>query len=479
MKYDAVQIINGYFSRRMSVLLTLFIMFTALAYGAAGTFKQYFTGSDKRIVLTIKDKDIGIQEAISAKQVKNLHESSYKNGVSFLNCEYSAVSAEKISAKANICLTDDNYCSFWSRELIQGSFISESAYNEGRKVAVISDKFAVDLFGTTDALKNQVDIFGESYKIIGVFAEHTSLISLLSTDGINDVFVPFTSMKEGGDKPVETLFLKDGEFEEDDLLSYQIRSELDKDFKINSNNYNVFDYYTYQMDNYTLLPVLQFIIGIIVAVLLIKFTMFYMIRFKLALREELKTCYLFDAIKNNRYKYMKLIVMCFLPAAVMLAVLYITKPHIKIPPEYIPADNIFDFRFYWDIVNNRMIQNNIKGAYTLGEFEVYYKNTAICINLFTAVAAIILLQIISSIRVIKAVERPNVLVLKIVAISTLSIPVTIFIFGISGFAFAIPFREIGLLYAALLLKGALYRRRNNDAALLDDGLGSCQIFHAN
>jgi putative ABC transport system permease protein len=112
----------------------------------------------------------------------------------------------------------------FTRALAQGSYVSRSDVDTGRRVAVLGSAVARKLFGDRDPVGLQMDVAGVRFRVVGVFA---NLGQSLGVDRDDEVHIPITAMQRLlGTSRVDALAIKAGDPGHISTLSTQVVSEL-------------------------------------------------------------------------------------------------------------------------------------------------------------------------------------------------------------------------------------------------------------
>lgn len=93
-------------------------------------------------------------------------------------------------------------------------------------------------------------------------------------------------------------------------------------------------------------------------------------------------------------------------AGAVVLVIAMIKFELYIPPEYIPSNNVFDLKFYFDIIKSSMQHDISFYGYIPSEFERSLKNAVAIQGVLVSCAATALLLVISNARLAKSVVNP-------------------------------------------------------------------------
>ena len=101
------------------------------------------------------------------------------NGVSYF---YGKVQEQPV----RLVETDENYSKIHALQMQSGEFYN----NDFEDVCVISSDLALKLFAQIDVVQNIIQIDEKFYTIVGVYGSDNSFLSLISSDGMDEIFIP-------------------------------------------------------------------------------------------------------------------------------------------------------------------------------------------------------------------------------------------------------------------------------------------------
>ena len=112
----------------------------------------------------------------------------------------------------------------FTRQLAQGTYVSRSDVDTGRRVAVLGYGVAQALFGDRDPVGLQMDVAGVRFRVVGVFAK---LGQSLGVDRDDEVHIPITAAQRLlGTSRVDALAINAPDAGRIDALSGQVTGEL-------------------------------------------------------------------------------------------------------------------------------------------------------------------------------------------------------------------------------------------------------------
>ncbi|MDI1462775.1 ABC transporter permease [Catellatospora sp. KI3] len=110
------------------------------------------------------------------------------------------------------------------RDLRTGTYLSRTDVDTGRRVAVLGDKVARQLYGARDPVGQQLSIAGVRFRVIGVFAP---LGQSLGVDRDNEVHIPLTTAQRLiGTNRIDAFAVKAPDSDGIDSLGRDIVAEL-------------------------------------------------------------------------------------------------------------------------------------------------------------------------------------------------------------------------------------------------------------
>jgi putative ABC transport system permease protein len=112
----------------------------------------------------------------------------------------------------------------FTRELAQGTYVTRSDVDTGRRVAVLGYAVAQKLFGDRDPVGLQMDVAGVRFRVVGVFAR---LGQSLGVDRDDEVHIPITAAQRLlGTSRVDALAVRAPDSGRINALSGQVVTEL-------------------------------------------------------------------------------------------------------------------------------------------------------------------------------------------------------------------------------------------------------------
>ncbi len=264
--------------------------------------------------------------------------------------EYEKLEASKIKSKRNVIMngkkqvtvigTEPSFMQLETYDFLQGSFFGETATHEEHRVAVIGESLAFELFGSKWAVGNTCKLGDTIYQVVGVYKDYNQLRDYYLEGGTYKVFIPETSelCKEW---PLEALEMV-GTLEKKEMLE---KLEINEANSVINNRENWWG-------EVLLLCHLPYILVLLLLIL--------------RLRGVLKEC---GWCKENKERN-KVLALKIGGYMIAIFVVYrLWKRDIYIPSNKLPSDNLFDLKFYWELLKAEWAKHNQLLGYSLSYFE--------------------------------------------------------------------------------------------------------------
>jgi len=291
------------------------------------------------------------------------------------------ISTESIISKKKVkaTLVDERYCDMYKVNILKGTGVDGFSVENERKVIIISDELSLQLFNSLNALEEKVKLGKDIYEVIGIYKKEKSIIYSISEDSYERVIIPYSSLGDGMKKKIDVLSIVSN----DDASIVKINlGAVNK--KID--NYNLVDYSTDKKIGFQNIKIIFNIIALILSIMII-----YKI-YKIS-REEYsyftiraKNSYFKELIKGEK-KHIVMFVIKIIICLLVIFILYkVTNFELTIKNQWIPEDNILDFKFYKKVFLSEInFSNNIGTFATIN--ERYLRN----INKFQLINSILLM----------------------------------------------------------------------------------------
>lgn len=281
------------------------------------------------------------QEGFTVKEALKSEEELEQAGITVFSSQKGKLTGENgVELSVTQKVTDDRYADVYGLPLLRGTYFVSRGIESMDRFAVISDKAALALFKSLDAVGHEVNINQTRYTVIGVYEHNRSLLNDLSSDGNDMVFVPLSSQASVMEEmPVNlTVPLQGNDGSQDTIGAVQQILGA----KIAG----------YQMEDLTQatrvmeqnMQILWFIVGITIGILLLRIGLDLLIRFTKDIRKRRQQT------EHSPFWTKKQVCRLAVGTGLLLFTgviwsLVSFSPYI--PPQYLPKDNIFDLRHYW------------------------------------------------------------------------------------------------------------------------------------
>lgn len=434
----------------ISLLFFLVIIINSISKDIGNTYKDDYAN---RIEINVGSNSIDHGNLISTGDIEDMARIFPNGNISYMNQKDTAIEANNAVFPIKAVLSGENLEKFEGLNMLRGCFFSSEQYQYGNKVAVVSDTMAFKLFGTHNIIGNEIYISDTKYRITGIYKSRKSILSVLASDGVERVYIPFNSMPGSSSELLNTIFIKDAGLKEEVFRVHATEEKLKEQLKTDTGLYRINDFYDSSIYASQPLSVFIFLVGVLLICQLIKYLIIYL-KFGTAK---------FKAALNNNYfigiliKW-KLRIPLFVIGVMLILFFAVTVFRTVsfrgiVPARYIPADNIFDFGFYAEKIRDAIYSGNNYTGYVPTQLEALYGSE---LQLIYISMLFLLLNFIASLSAIKL----NKLVSESVAEQMTALAVSILIglampFGlclVCGIKYIIPVKEMMILIMYLTIK---------------------------
>lgn len=427
----------------MSILFCLVFLLNSLAAGFQADYEKRYGGRFEINIHSVKAAD---DRTIKYKQIQNMVNYPLER-VSYLNETEAYIKTGNSGCAVDTVLCGENLIDFIDIHMLQGTFLSKDQHELGKKVAVISDNLALRLFMTNKVLGNRVSVAGVMYTIVGVYKKEVTPFSILYSDGAERIYIPFESVAGYNSRTINTVLISDKKFQEATFGTDNV-TEFLKKTGVDSSNYKIKDFYNSNV--YVSQPLSAFIlyVGVLIILMLLSYFIRYIKDGLAFFRNRMEGGYLFEVMAGARLR----LIVFFLGAAVLLvsmgAICYAVRFKGSIPYQYIPSENIFDFKFYGSLIKTCIFNSNRSTGYIPTQYELCLNINLIFSYALTICIFINFIAVKSTIKLYKLVAGySNVESLTILALSLLIGAVGgLLICVVSGLQFTFPVN-----YAVILI----------------------------
>ena len=133
----------------------------------------------------------------------------------------------KVQKDVTIIGTTESFAEIVNLPAVKGKFFTKSQSDSGKKVAVIGQTIADDVFGTKNPIGEKIDIKGQKYQVLGVLKAQGSTFGV---DQDNTVIIPFTAAQQQfGTDQVNNIYAKAQSQADVNEVAAEIKKTLLKD----------------------------------------------------------------------------------------------------------------------------------------------------------------------------------------------------------------------------------------------------------
>ncbi len=434
----------------MSSLFLLVISINSVSLEIDNTYKN---GYASRMEINLNSNYVDQRNLIKASDIEDLAMAFPNGSISYMTQSDSIIEANHAIFPIKAVLSAENVENFLGLYMLRGCFFNSEQYQYGNKVAVISDTLAYKLFTSHNVIENEIYISGVKYKIIGLYKSKGSMLSALASDGVERVYIPFNSVSNNASKLINTIFVKDDSLKEKPFRIHTMEGTLKERLRVEPNIYKINDFYDSSI--YTSQPLLLFIflVGVLLICQVIKYFIKYLKFGVLNLKVGLRSNYFAGIL----FKWKLRIPLYIIGAMLILLLLAEICQSITfkgvIPAEYIPVDNVFDFKFYANKIREAIYTLNSNFGYIPTQLELIlrYNLTVVYISMLFLILNFI--AVLSSIKLDKLVSGAITKQMTALATSAvIGLAISFIICLLCGINFIIPVKEMIILIMFLAIK---------------------------
>ena len=413
--------IQSYAFKKLIGLLSIMFLLIVIIYSISIDFNIVSENSySKRMEINIKNRFTTSNQPklLTYRQFDKLKKYPM-DSVSITNEIDSFLETERSGYPVKVVLSGEELDNFINIHMVKGAFLNSDQNRLGSKVAVISETLVQKLFLTDYVLGNEIYILGMKYKIVGIFKDDSSIFSLLSSDGVERVYIPFESMPNYTQLAINTVYVKDSRLQQNPF-SIESLDDILKKLNVNIDLYKVSGYSKSSVFISQPFSVFILFIGILIILSILR----YFLKFI-----KLVFCH-FNALLKDRYflemlavSKLKILFIVFVSALFPLSIgiIYNTiKFNGFIPYEFIPGDNVFDFGFYLIIIKQAINNANNFAGYIPTKLELLFKVYILTTYILFLFLVIIFVFINNAIKLQKSLSDTNSKSLLALAVSIVS-----------------------------------------------------------
>ncbi len=266
-------------------------------------------------------------------------------------------------------LTNNNFFEV-TKYTIYGEDITDQNLKNRDKVAIISSTLALKLFFNIDAVGKIININDENYTIVAVYEEFDDIISNLSSDGKERIYIPYTCYKDFKQAAINTIIYANSA----PSASKIEQKTLEQYYSINfSEKLKVISTFEH---------IIFLIIYIYVCVLALKIWWKFCKDKAEKIKNSLGNYYFLKSIKNDFTDYLLFVLVGIGIPLIIIFAFTVFDFSIFIPSKYIPYDNIFEISYYAKVI----IQNSNELNSLSASGNTYY--LSFYSNIFNAMLAL-------------------------------------------------------------------------------------------
>lgn len=281
------------------------------------------------------------QEGFTVQEALQNEEALAQAGITVFSSQKGKLTGENgVELSVTRKATDDRYADVYRLSLLRGTYFVSNGIESMDHFAVISDKTALALFKSLDAVGQEINIDKTRYTVIGVYEHHRSLLCDLSSDGSDTVFVPLSSQASVmQEMPVNLTVPLQG----NDGLQESIGA-VQQILGGKTAAYQTEDLTQATQVMEQNMQILWFVAGVTIGILLLRMGLGFLAQFVKSIRRKRR--------QTEHSPFWTKGQVCRLAAGTGLLAftgiiwsLVSFSPYI--PPQYLPEDNIFDLAHYW------------------------------------------------------------------------------------------------------------------------------------
>ena len=422
----------------------MLFFFLCMAANFASAFETDAGNYCRMLEMNLKDGIPGKEGVMYFRDLEKIAGSGNEIEISALSEVDSLAAGYSKLCPVRVVMTRHNYEDFSDIRIVKGSFLTQQQCTNARNVVVISEELAFRLFSSYNIIGNQIELFnGEKYKIAGIYKKKSSIISFLGFDGADRVYVPFESYNKLDTTPVKTLLIRYKGLEALKFKEYTIQYLLFQKDGIDTSAYRTTDYYTAPAALAQYKTVFIFLIGVWSVYMLLAMLVRYLRKNYCTFRDRLKDMYFLEMLKTEKPLIIRILLVIIITLAIITGIYSMIRFKLNIPPQYIPQDNIFEFRFYMNTIKQAISAENSSYGYVPTVFETDFKNTLL-LCIFSVICSVVLfISTVAGIRLLKIADQPVYTLLKGIFIAlAVGILLSITFVCIMGLRFVFPVKEL-------------------------------------
>lgn len=412
--------LRKYMVKKLFILLSTLYCLVFFINSIALDYKQeYEKDYGKRVEVNLKKIGSPEERTLGLRQMEEFTRSNPGWDFSYM-CEAEArIQAGNKSYPVKKVLSGAGLYDYLGLHMLKGAFLNGSQHEYGKKVAVISETLAEKLFMIKNVVGNEVKISDAAYRIVGVYKNESTPFSTLYCDGAERIYVPYESIPGYRDLTVETVFIKGSTLEEDVFRKNKVESLLKKAY-VNTNNYEIEDFYDSAVFISQPLSAFIFCIGILIVILLTKYFIRHIKESAVFFRGRIREEYLLEVLKRSKLQILALFTGAALYLFSIAAVFYIIRFKGSIPYQCIPPENFFDLQFYGNLIRDALYRANEYAGYKPTQYGLQFRYELIVAYCLTALLVINFLAVGSTFKLNLILRASNSKSVTLLVVSVVS-----------------------------------------------------------
>lgn len=147
-------------------------------------------------------EDYSTKDLLRSEDIDALKKSFSKEIDAIVPYVYERGKAKTKSEKLDVSLTggDENYIKIEKVDMVNGRYLTEEDVKGKRAVSIIDKEMAIEIFGRTDVLGDDLDIeiggSQVSFVIIGVYEKPKSTLQAMGGQTLGNIFIPYTTLEK-------------------------------------------------------------------------------------------------------------------------------------------------------------------------------------------------------------------------------------------------------------------------------------------
>lgn len=294
---------------------------------------------------------------------------------------FTAAFPTEIDSKS-VCVTgtSSKYPNFENMQFYNGCFFDKTAEASADKVVVIDEQLAWDVFGSLNVVGNNLEIFNQEFRVLGVVAADKSIIGLLSDSGVANAFVPCSTLLELDETArINALQIHNN----DTSLTGQNNTEAVNFLRIlgkNPEDYHISDFHKKSTLMAQKPHILVFIAGLASITVLLRGLISRGKELHIYLRREIQNDYMANILKYNKSVLLRKLLIMLLFLLIMAWVWRLIKFDMYIPPERLPKQ-LIDLAFYLDLLKADISASILKYGYIAPLAEIRLNKVTMLANI--------------------------------------------------------------------------------------------------